>query len=271
MNGYMSASFVTINGFSTAYRFDGPENGRVVVLSNSLMSNYDMWDWTVPALSDRYRVLRYDTRGHGRSAIPTGPYTIDLLAQDLSALLEALKIPKAHIVGLSMGGMIAQQMGAKFPHQVLSLGLCDTASEMPPRDMWAERIEIASTKGIAGLVDGTIKRWFTPEFVARAPKEIEKVRAFVLGTKAEGYIGCASGIRDMAQTTMLLKIKSPALIMTGRQDPACTVDQSTVLHRMIEGSEMVVLEDAAHLSNIEQPQAFNQNLRRFIDRVDDLL
>ena len=267
----MIASFVSVNEFATAYRFDGPKDGRVVVLSNSLMSNYDMWDWTVPALSDRYRVLRYDTRGHGRSGIPPGPYTIELLAQDLSALLNALNIPKAHIVGLSMGGMIAQQMGAKFPHQVLSLGLCDTASEMPPRSMWAERIDIASTKGIPGLVDGTIQRWFTPEFIQRSPQDIEKVRKFILGTKPEGYISCASGICDMAQTTMLLKIKSPTLVMTGRQDPACTVDQSTVLHRMIEGSEMVVLENAAHLSNIEQPQAFNQTLRKFIDQVDDLL
>lgn len=267
----MTASFVTINGFSTAYRFDGPDTGRVVVLSNSLMSNYDMWDWTVPALSDRYRVLRYDTRGHGRSSTPAGPYSIDLLAQDLSALLDALKISKAHIVGLSMGGMIAQQMGAKFPHQVLSLGLCDTASEMPPRNMWAERIEIATEQGISGLVDGTIKRWFTPEFIARAPEDIEKVRKFILGTKAEGYIACASGIRDMAQTTMLLKIHAPTLVMTGRQDPACTVEQSIVLNRMIEGSQMVVLEKAAHLSNIEQPHAFNQHLRKFIDSVDDQL
>ena len=229
----MTASFVSINEFATAYRFDGPEDGRVVVLSNSLMSNYDMWDWTVPALSDRYRVLRYDTRGHGRSGI--------------------------------------QQMGAKFPDQVLSLGLCDTASEMPPRSMWAERIDIASTKGIPGLVDGTIQRWFTSEFIQRSPQDIEKVRKFILGTKPEGYIACASGIRDMAQTTMLLKIKSPTLVMTGRQDPACTFEQSTVLHRTIEGSEMVILENAAHLSNIEQPQAFNQALRKFIDQVDDHL
>jgi 3-oxoadipate enol-lactonase len=258
---------IQINGVSIAYRFDGPESAPVVLLSNSLMSNYDMWDWTVPAISDRYRVLRYDTRGHGRSGTTPGPYSIEMLADDAAALLDALSISKAHIVGLSMGGMIAQQLGARYPQKVLSLSLCDTASEMPPRHLWAERLAIASQQGIAGLVDGTIKRWFREGFIARAQQDIAKVRAMILGTGMEGYTGCASAVRDMAQTTMLLKIKAPTLVMTGRQDPACTVDQSTVLHRMIDGSRLVIIEDAAHLSNIEQPQAFNQSLRSFLDSV----
>jgi 3-oxoadipate enol-lactonase len=262
---------VQLNGVHIAYRFDGPETGRVVLLSNSLMSNYDMWDWTLPALTDRYRVLRYDTRGHGRSGTTPGAYTMEMLADDAAGLLDALGIKAAHVVGLSMGGMTGQQLGARYPDKVLSLALCDTASEMPPRSLWAERLETACQQGIAGLVEGTLKRWFTGPFIQRAPEDIAKVRAFILSTGAEGYIGCASAVRDMAQTTMLLKIKAPTLVMTGRQDPACTVDQSTVLHRMIDGSELVILEDAAHLSNIEQPQAFNRALRHFIDRVDDTL
>ena len=262
---------VQLNGVHIAYRFDGLETGRVVLLSNSLMSNYDMWDWTLPALTDRYRVLRYDTRGHGRSGTTPGAYTMEMLADDAAGLLDALGIKAAHVVGLSMGGMTGQQLGARYPDKVLSLALCDTASEMPPRSLWAERLETARQQGIAGLVEGTIKRWFTEPFIQRAPEDIAKVRAFILSTGAEGYIGCASAVRDMAQTTLLLKIKAPTLVMTGRQDPACTVDQSTVLHRMIDGSELVILEDAAHLSNIEQPQAFNRALRHFIDRVDDTL
>ena len=263
------ASTINVNGVSIAFRFDGPETGRVVLLSNSLMSSYEMWDWTVPALADRYRVLRYDTRGHGRSGTTTGEYSIELLADDAAGLLTALGVPAAHVVGLSMGGMIGQQLGARYSDKVLSLALCDTASEMPPRSLWAERLEIARRQGISGLVDGTIKRWFRDDFIARSPADIEKVRAFILGTGVDGYIGCASAVRDMAQTTMLLKIKAPTLVMVGRQDPACTVEQSTVLHRMIDGSKLVVLEDAAHLSNIEQPQAFNFALRSFLDRVDD--
>jgi 3-oxoadipate enol-lactonase len=259
---------VTVNGAQIAYRYDGPATGRVVLLSNSLMSNYDMWDWTVPALADRYRVLRYDTRGHGRSSTTPGPYTIEGLADDAAGLLEALGIASAHVAGLSMGGMIAQQLGARYPERVLSLALCDTASEMPPRAMWEERLAIARAQGVAGLVDGTIKRWFTEPFIRRAPGDIEKVRRMILGTGAEGYMACACAVRDMAQTTLLVKIRAPTLVMTGRQDPACTVEQSTVLNRVIAGSQLAILEDAAHLSNIEQPQAFNRALREFIDRVE---
>jgi len=262
---------IKVNGLDVAYRFDGPEDGHVILMANSLMSNYSMWDWNVPALVDRYRVLRYDKRGHGGSQTTPGPYSIPQLADDAIALLDALKVDKVHFIGLSMGGMIGQQLGARYPERVYSLSLCDTASEMPPRSLWEDRFEIARQKGIAGLVDGTIGRWFTAPFIERAPQDIEKVREMILGTGVEGYLGCASAVRDMAQTTMLLKIKAPTLVLTGRQDPACTVEQSIVLNRMIDGSKMVILEDAAHLSNIEQAQVFNQTIRRFIDTVDDTL
>ena len=262
---------IAVNGLDVAYRFDGPKDAHVVLMANSLMSNYSMWDWNVPALADRYRVLRYDKRGHGGSQTTSGPYSISQLADDAVALLDALKIEKVHFIGLSMGGMIGQQMGARYPERVYSLSLCDTASEMPPRNLWEERFEIARKDGIPGLVDGTIKRWFTAPFIERAPQDIEKVRQMILGTGVEGYISCASAVRDMAQTTMLLKIKAPTLILTGRQDPACTVEQATVLNRMIDGSKMVLIEEAAHLSNIEQPAVFNQVIREFIDSVDNTL
>ena len=262
---------IKVNGLDVAYRFDGPENGHVVLIANSLMSDFSMWDWNVPALADRYRVLRYDKRGHGGSQTTPAPYSIPQLADDAIALLDALKIGKVHFIGLSMGGMIGQQLGARYPERVYSLSLCDTASEMPPRSLWEERFEIARKEGISGLVDGTIKRWFTAPFIERAPQDIAKVRQMISGTEVEGYIGCASAVRDMAQTTMLLKIKAPTLILTGRQDPACTVDQAIVLNRMIDGSKMIILEEAAHLSNIEQPEAFNRTVREFIDTVDNTL
>ncbi len=262
---------ISVNGLEVAYRFDGPEDGHVVLMANSLMSDYSMWDWNVPALADRYRVLRYDKRGHGGSHTTPSPYSISQLADDAVALLDALQIQKVHFIGLSMGGMIGQQMGARYPERVYSLSLCDTASEMPPRNLWEDRFEVARKDGIPGLVDGTIKRWFTAPFIERAPQDIEKVRQMILGTGVEGYIGCASAVRDMAQTTMLLKIKAPTLILTGRQDPACTVEQATVLNRMIDGSKMVLIEEAAHLSNIEQPAVFNQIIREFIDSVDNAL
>jgi 3-oxoadipate enol-lactonase len=262
---------IQVNGVEHAYRFDGPESGRVVMMSNSLMSDHTMWDVTVPALTGRYRVLRYDTRGHGRSGTTPGPYSIAMLADDAVGLMDVLGIRQAHFVGLSMGGMIAQQMGARFPERVYSLSLCDTGSEMPPRSVWEERFAIVNSQGMAGLVEATIQRWFTAPFIARDPQSVEKVRRMISETGAEGYMACGSAVRDMAQTTMLLQVKAPTLILVGRQDPACTVEKSMVLNRMIDGSQMIVLEDAAHLSNIEQPQAFNSALRAFIDRVDDTI
>ena len=260
---------IKVGELDVTYRFDGPADRPVLLMSNSLMSNLTMWDPTVPALADRFRILRYDTRGHGQTTVTPGPYSIGMLADDAVGLLDALGIRQAHIMGLSMGGMIAQQIGARYPDRALSLLLCDTASEMPPRTMWEERLAIARSQGISGLVDGTIKRWFTAPFIERAPQEIAKVREMILGTPVEGYMNCAGAVRDMAQTTMLLKIKAPTLVITRRQDPACTVEQSTVLHRMIDTSRMIVIEDAAHLSNIEQPSVFNREIRNFLDTISD--
>jgi 3-oxoadipate enol-lactonase len=262
---------VHVNGVEIAYRFDGPQDGRVILMANSLMANGSMWDWNVSALTDRYRVLRYDKRGHGQTGVVPGPYSIAQLADDAASLLDALKIDKVHFLGLSIGGMIGQQLGARYPERIHSLSLCNTASEMPPRSLWEDRFQIARTQGIAGLVDGTIDRWFTAPFIARAPQDIEKVRQMILATNVEGYISCGSAVRDMAQSTMLLKIKAPTLVLSGRHDPACTVDQGIVLHRLIDGSQMVIIEDAAHLSNIEQPAPFNQTVRTFIDSVDNRL
>jgi 3-oxoadipate enol-lactonase len=271
MTQMQDQKMIKVNGVDIAYRFDGPNDGPVLLVANSLMANGSMWDANVPALADRYRILRYDKRGHGGSGLSAGPYSIALLADDAIGLLDALGIEKAHFMGLSIGGMIGQQLGARFPERILSLSLCNTASEMPPRSLWEERFEIARTQGIAGLVEGTIKRWFTAPFIERAPKDIEKVRQMILGTNVDGYMACGSAVRDMAQSTMLLKIKTPTLVLSGEHDPACTVAQGTVLHRLIDGSKMVVLKDAAHLSNIEQPAAFNRTVREFIDSVDQTL
>ena len=271
MTQMQDTQIAQVNGVDIAYRFDGPKDGRVLLVANSLMANGSMWDWNVPAFADRYRVLRFDKRGHGKSGVTPGPYSIAQLADDAVGLLDVLKIEKAHFMGLSIGGMIGQQLGARYPERVYSLSLCNTASEMPPRSLWEDRFETARAKGIAGLVDGTIQRWFTAPFIERAPGDIEKVRQVILGTNVDGYIGCGSAVRDMAQSTMLLKIKTPTLVLSGRKDPACTVEQGTVIHRLVDGSKMVILEDAAHLSNIEQPAGFNKIVREFIDSVDNTL
>jgi 3-oxoadipate enol-lactonase len=257
---------IQVNGARLAYRFDGPADGAVVMLSNSLMSTHAMWEPQMAALAARFRVLRYDTRGHGQSETTPGPYSIELLADDAAALIDATGVGAVHFVGLSMGGMIGQQLAVRHPAKVRSLSLCDTASEMPPRPMWEERIATARDKGIEGLVDGTIKRWFVSAFVERDPQAIARVREMILQTRPEGYIACASAVRDMSQTHILSRIASPTQVIVGREDPACTLAASEVLHREIAGSTLHVIDDAAHLSNIEKPKQFNELLLAFLNR-----
>lgn len=252
------------NGARLAYRLDGPQDAPAVMLSNSLMSTHVMWDPQIAALTERFRVLRYDTRGHGASEVTPGPYSIELLADDAAALIEAAGLAAVHFVGLSMGGMIGQQLAVRHPRRVLSLSLCDTASEMPPRSMWEARFETARTQGVAGLVDSTIQRWFVPSFIAREPDAIAWVRKMILQTTPEGYIACASAVRDMSQTHLLREIRVPTQIIAGRDDPACTLAASEVLHREIRGSTLHVIDDAAHLSNIEKPEQFTRLLVDFI-------
>lgn len=255
-----------IQGAAIAWRIDGPTDAPVVMLSNSLMSSHRMWEPQLAALLRQFRVLRYDTRGHGQSSTTPGPYSIEMLADDAAALVEHSGVGAVHFVGLSMGGMIGQQLALRHPQRVLSLSLCDTASEMPPRALWDERLATARAQGIAGLVDGTIGRWFVPAFVAREPRTIAWVREMILGTGVDGYIACASAVRDMSQTHLLSGIRAPTQVIVGRDDPACTVAASEVLHRAIAGSTLHVLDDAAHLANIEKPAEFTALLVDFIGR-----
>nr|MBX2881406.1 alpha/beta fold hydrolase [Granulosicoccus sp.] len=229
---------VEANGINVTYRFDGPEAAPIVMLSNSLMSNLSMWDPQIEVLTESFRVLRYDTRGHGDTDATEGPYSIKLLAEDVIALLDALGIDKVHFAGLSMGGMIAQYLGANFPDRIHSLLLCDTASEMPTREMWNDRISSAQNGGITALLDGTLQRWFTPPFLEKDKAAVEKVAEMIRTTDTVGYIGCASAVRDMSQTSILSHITAPTIIIVGEDDPACTVAQSKVLEQHIKGSEL---------------------------------
>ncbi len=255
-----------VNGAHIAYRVDGPTGTPVLMLSNSLMSSYRMWDPQIDALLTGYRVLRYDTRGHGESQTTPGPYSIELLADDAAALIDHTALGPVHFVGLSMGGMIGQQLAVRHPDKVASLSLCDTASEMPPRSMWDDRIAAARAQGTAGLVDGTIKRWFVAGFAEREPQTIATVREMILGTGAEGYIACASAVRDMSQSHLLSRIQAPTQVIVGREDPACTLAQAEQLQRGIAGSTLHVIDDAAHLANIEKPAEFTALLLAFLAR-----
>jgi 3-oxoadipate enol-lactonase len=257
---------IKANGADIAYRFDGPEDGPVVMLSNSLASNYGMWDAQIPALTSKYRVLRYDQRGHGGSEATDPPYSFDMLLDDAVGLLDALGIEKVHFCGLSMGGMTGQLFGAKYPERLRSLTLCDTASQMPDPTVWEDRIKMARGDGMAALAPSTLERWFTAPYRAKAPKEVARIEAMIANTPVEGFAGCCKAIEAMNQTHLLAGIKTPTLIVVGADDPSTTVAHSEVIHNEIRGSKLVVLDNAAHLSNIEQADGFNTALRAFIDK-----
>lgn len=258
---------IRANGISMHYEIAGHPDAPVVMLSNSLGTRLEMWDPQIAMLDERYRVLRYDTRGHGRTEAPEGPYTIELLADDARALLDALQLERVHFCGLSMGGMIGQALGARLGERLISLTLCATACHMPGRELWEERIRTALRGGMRQLVDGVVERWFTAAFRAQPRPEVERVREMILATSPQGYAACCAAIRDMDQCEEIRKIEAPTLIVVGDQDPATPPERAEALHERIRGSELKVIPAAAHLVNIEQATAFNHALEAFLGRA----
>ena len=259
----------TANGVGINYLLEGPGSAPVVTLSHSLAATLAMWDPQMPALLSKYRVLRYDTRGHGGSDAPDGAYSFDALAEDVCALLRALGIQRTHFMGLSMGGMIGQVLGLKHPEVLRSLILCDTSSRVPEeaKPLWQERIETTKQKGMAPHVEATIERWFTAPFRQKSPGAVDRVRAMIRATNPKGYIGCGHAIMGMNLTDRLREISVPTLIIVGEDDQGTPVSASETIRNEIRGSELVVLKSAAHLSNVEQPEAFNRAVTAFLERV----
>jgi 3-oxoadipate enol-lactonase len=260
---------ITVNGISVHYTLEGPASGPVITMSNSLASNLSMWEPQMPVLTSRYRVLRYDTRGHGETEATAGPYSLDELSEDVRALLQALGITRTHFIGLSMGGMIGQIIAIKYPQMLQSLVLCDTMSRVPTeaKPMWDDRIHTAETGGMEPLVEPTLARWFTEPFRQKGSPVLDQVRTMIRNTPPRGYTGCCHAIAALNLTDHLKAITLPTLIIVGEDDPATPVAASHVIHEQIRGSELVILKAAAHLSNLEQPEAFNQALTAFLPKV----
>ena len=259
---------INANGVNVNYELSGPDNAPVVMLSHSLAASLAMWTPQIAALTARYRVLRYDLRGHGLSDVPSGPYTFDMLADDALGLLRALNIKRCHFVGLSIGGMIGQTLGLRASPEIASLSLCATSSRMPAemQSVWDARIAQVRAQGVGSIANGTMERWFTPGFHAANPKVIAEVGAMITGTSAEGFAGCANAIKTLNFTDQLKKISLPMLLIVGRDDPGTPVAASEAIQREIKGAELVVLENAMHICNIEQAQGFNKALLGFLDQ-----
>jgi 3-oxoadipate enol-lactonase len=256
------------NGIETNYTLDGPANAPVVTLSHSLATDLSMWDPQLSALRARYRVLRYETRGHGATDAPGGAYTLDQLAEDARQLLQGLGIGKTHWVGLSMGGMIGQTLALAHPELFLTLSLCDTSSRIPPeaRPLWADRIKTAETQGMEPLVEPTLARWFTAPFRERGKEVVDRVATMIRSTPPRGYAGCCHAIAALDLTDRISAITIPTFVIVGEEDQGTPVAASRTMNERIKGSELVILPSAAHLSNMEQPEAFTSALTGFLAR-----
>jgi 3-oxoadipate enol-lactonase len=252
------------NGADLAYRMDGAANRPALLFSNSLASDMAIWDDQVAAFKSDYRIVRYDTRGHGRSAVTDGPLTIGDLAADAIALIEQLALGPVHFVGVSLGGMVGQVVAAKRPDLLRSLTLSNTSSETDKPELWEPRIETVLRTGMAPLVEPTLERWFTAPYRAAHPDRIETVRRMIAATPPKGYAAAARAIQAMHQTSILAKIVTPTLVVVGRDDASTPVAAAERIARAIRGSELVIVEQAAHITPIEQADKFNQHLRRFL-------
>lgn len=261
---------ITANGITVHCVLEGPPDAPVVTLSHSLATDLAMWEPQAAALAGRWRVLRYDTRGHGGTEVTAGAYSLDQLADDALALLRALGIRRTHWVGLSMGGMIGQVLALRAPEVLASLVLADTTSRMPAeaRGQWDERIRIAETQGMEPLVQPTIDRWFTKPFQARRPEVVDRVRTMIRRTDPRGYVGCCHAIKTLDLTDRLPAITLPTLVVVGEEDPGTPVAAARTIHERIRGSRLHIIPSAAHLSNLEQPEAFTAALVDFLPRVD---
>ncbi|MEX6632313.1 3-oxoadipate enol-lactonase [Hyphococcus lacteus] len=252
------------DGASIAWQIDGPDDAPTLLLSNSLGTDHTMWDNQLTDFTKRYRVLRYDTRGHGQSDAPHGAYGLDRLGLDVLELLDALKIDRISFCGVSLGGMTGQWLGVHASNRIDRVVLANTAAYMGPPSSWQTRIDTVLTNGMRAITDGVLDRWFTPEFLNTFPDKIQDVRYVFENCKPQGYAGCCAAIRDMDQRPVVGLISCPTLIISGLRDPATPPAQGEALAAAIPGARHILL-DAAHLSNIEQSEEFNEAVLNFLD------
>jgi 3-oxoadipate enol-lactonase len=252
-----------VNGVRIRYELTGGQGLPVLVMSHSLGIDLAMWEPQLAALAPHFRVLRYDTRGHGGSSIPDGPYTAANLGGDVLGLLDVLAIQKASFCGLSMGGVVGQWLGVHASNRIDKLVLADTAAKIGNDETWNARIATVRRDGLDSVISGTLERWFTAPFRAAEPETIARTAASLRATSAEGYVACCAAIRDADFRDSLSQIGVPTLVITGSDDPVTPPVDGRFLADSIAGSRYVEVP-AAHLSNVEAAGDFNKALLAFL-------
>jgi 3-oxoadipate enol-lactonase len=252
-----------VNGGHLHYHIGGSPNAPALVLSNSLGTNFSMWDAQMPELRKHFRVLRYDTRGHGQSEVTPGPYSFEQLGRDVLALADEADIGTFSFCGLSMGGVTGMWLGLNAGKRLHKLALCSTAAKIGNPDTWNARIEAVRKGGMKSVAAGTMERWFTPRFREREPKTVERIKQMVECTSPEGFIACCEALREADFRDSISAIRTPTLVISGTHDPGTPPADGKFLAKQITGARYVVL-DAAHLSNIEQHDRFTQEVSDFL-------
>ncbi len=255
--------FIEIGDFRAHYALSGPAGAPALVLSNSLGTNFSMWDPDLPAFEKHLRVLRYDTRGHGQSSVTPGPYRIEQLGRDVLHILDRLSLGRVHFCGLSLGGMTGMWIGINAPERLQKLILCNTAARIGSAETWNARIEAVRKSGMKSVAPAVIERWFTPAFRAAAPETIAQTQRMMEASPPEGYVACCAAIRDMDQREAISSINAPTLVIAGAQDHATPPTDGQFLAGKIRGARYVELL-AAHLSNVEAAAQFSSEVLRFL-------
>jgi 3-oxoadipate enol-lactonase len=247
---------------------DGPEDAPVVVLSNSLGATRAMWDPQVPALAERYRVVTYDTRGHGSSPAPDGPYTLDDLVDDVVALLDRLGAERAHVAAVSLGGMTALRLAAREPRRVHRLAVLCSSAKTEPKG-FLDRAAAARAEGTASFAPAVVSRWLTPAYAAAHPDLVARLEAMVAGSDDEGYASCAEVVGGVDLRADLGRITAPTLVVSGADDPALPPEHQRVIADGVAGAGLLSLSPAAHLANLEQPLQVTGALLGHLDAAGD--
>jgi 3-oxoadipate enol-lactonase len=246
-----------------SYETAGPDDAAPLVLSNSLGSTTAMWEPQVTALAERLRVVRYDHRGHGGSPVPPAPYELADLGADAVRLLDRLGLERVHWCGLSLGGMVGMWMAINAPERIERLVLTNTSSYFPDKTAWNDRLKLVREKGVPAFAAPNMERWFTKGFRERAPDRVAWLQEMFAKTPLEGYIACGEAVRDMDQRDLLPKIKAPTLVVAGKHDPATPPEANEYIKNHIPGAQFATL-DAAHISNVEQPEAYAKTVLGFL-------
>jgi 3-oxoadipate enol-lactonase len=255
--------FADLSDVRIHYSLTGPESVPVLVLSNSLGANFSMWDPQLPVFNSHFRLLRYDTRGHGQSSVTPGPYSIELLANDVLHLLDALRIDRAHFCGLSMGGQIGQWLGIHAPQRLHKLVLCNTGAKIGTPDGWNTRISSVLARGMKDVSAGIISRWFTSSFTSAHPDVAASTQKMIESSNPQGYTACCVAIRDLDTRQQLPSITIPTLVIAGDQDLSTPPADGRFIASQIPGARFIELS-AAHLSNIEAADRFTLEVEKFL-------